>query len=81
MHDFWPFCGAEHYLHYDLKNMILSDERYKMVTKNNKSHFDKGRDLTKNMAKEERIGKKLISSAQVNGCMKAQSKVFMKDWD
>ena len=42
-YDFWPFCGAEHYLHYDMNNLILSDERYKNgYTKKNKFYYEKG---------------------------------------
>ena len=40
LHDFWSFCGAEHYLHYDMDNLRLSDERSKNgYTKKNKLRF------------------------------------------
>ena len=85
LHDFWPFCGAEHYLHYDLKNMILSDERYKNgYTKNNKSYFDKGRDINKKTwLRKKRHWQKKIDIVCPSKWMyeSAKQSLLMKDWD
>ncbi len=85
LHDFWPFCGAEHYLHYDLKNLILCDERYKNgYTNANKAIFEKGRDINKNTwLRKKKSWQKQIDivcpSKWIYEC--AKKSLLMRNWD